>query len=55
MAQQVKVIAAKPVNLSLIPRNHMMGGENKFLREPSDHHMCAWHMHPHIYIHMHIK
>lgn len=31
MAQWVKVIAAKSDNLSLIPRPHMVDGENGFL------------------------
>jgi hypothetical protein len=33
MAQQIKVLATKPEDLSSTPENHMLEGENQFLQD----------------------
>lgn len=50
MAQQGKVLAAKPDSMSSIPRIHKVEGENPLLQLSSDLHMLAaacTHMHRH--------
>lgn len=41
MAQHVKVPAAKPANLSFIPRTHMVEGEKQLPKLSSDLHTCT--------------
>lgn len=50
MSPQIKVLIAKPENLSLIPRTHLMEGEKQPIKLPFDlciHAMACRSLHAH--------